>query len=330
MKKLFPLILLAGLILLWAGPTQAAWPDLTRIQLIPPECAQGTGKTCDLDSFLQMFVNFAQLLLGTVAIFTLLIFVWNSFGLATSGGSPNKVEMAKKGMVGAVLGMIIVMGSWALVNTAVCILVGGNASAECAIFGINWSGYGRADCRDQEPYDTGDCTASGVFRLNCSDGPGGSFGSYVVDIQAKLFNYKCPVGTVDGCFGPDTEAAAKNFQAANGLAVDGIVGPSTLAVLNSESARECDESVVAGGENVCCIPFDPGLSCVESSACVGVVKEGNCNNYATECMPGCCYYPAAPLPPFDCEHTRAVGCTEEGKDWDDVTCYDLGCTNFSF
>jgi peptidoglycan hydrolase-like protein with peptidoglycan-binding domain len=35
----------------------------------------------------------------------------------------------------------------------------------------------------------------------------------------------------DGDFGPGTEQALKNWQAANGLTADGIAGPATLARL---------------------------------------------------------------------------------------------------
>ncbi|WP_211657462.1 peptidoglycan-binding domain-containing protein [Paracoccus alcaliphilus] len=35
----------------------------------------------------------------------------------------------------------------------------------------------------------------------------------------------------DGIFGPQTEAATRQFQCANGLSADGIIGPKSWAVL---------------------------------------------------------------------------------------------------
>lgn len=60
----------------------------------------------------------------------------------------------------------------------------------------------------------------------------GSTGPDVVLCQDELrvHGYPC---TVDGIFGSGTEANVKAFQADNGLAADGIVGPATWAVLQA-------------------------------------------------------------------------------------------------
>jgi hypothetical protein len=55
-------------------------------------------------------------------------------------------------------------------------------------------------------------------------------GDLVVWIQEHLLSAGEP-DTVDGRFGPSTEAAVEGFQAAHGLLVDGIVGPDTWAAL---------------------------------------------------------------------------------------------------
>ncbi|WP_437182629.1 peptidoglycan-binding domain-containing protein [Shouchella lonarensis] len=53
-----------------------------------------------------------------------------------------------------------------------------------------------------------------------------------------------PNGGVDGVFGPKTEDAVRRYQMMNGLKVDGIAGPATLASLNLTSANDRKEDEV--------------------------------------------------------------------------------------
>lgn len=67
----------------------------------------------------------------------------------------------------------------------------------------------------------------------------GSIDNEVKALQEKL-NLKA-----DGIFGPLTEEAVKDFQRANGLEVDGIVGANTLSKLNlSVNKRNIKELIV--------------------------------------------------------------------------------------
>ncbi len=56
-------------------------------------------------------------------------------------------------------------------------------------------------------------------------------GEAVLKLQQRLHDLGYSVGTLDGVFGPATEAAVSNFQAVTGLAHDGIVGPDTAEAL---------------------------------------------------------------------------------------------------
>ncbi|XCM31827.1 peptidoglycan-binding protein [Streptomyces parvus] len=53
----------------------------------------------------------------------------------------------------------------------------------------------------------------------------------VVEAQCLLEHRGYPVGAVDGAYGQATEKAVKRLQEANGLVVDGIVGPHTWQAL---------------------------------------------------------------------------------------------------
>lgn len=66
----------------------------------------------------------------------------------------------------------------------------------------------------------------------------GSRGNDVIDLQTKL-NLQ-----VDGIFGPITEEAVKEFQKANGIVADGIVGPETYSKLGSISNRRNIKEII--------------------------------------------------------------------------------------
>ena len=66
----------------------------------------------------------------------------------------------------------------------------------------------------------------------------GDSGAYVRYLQRKLESYLVPTGPIDGDFGPKTQAAVRQFQADNGLVVDGIVGPRTWTELGRTRTTE--------------------------------------------------------------------------------------------
>jgi hypothetical protein len=68
------------------------------------------------------------------------------------------------------------------------------------------------------------CKKMAIYRL-------GSTGAEVGNIQTALQQDGLYDGDIDGIFGDETDAAVRAFQEQNGLDVDGVVGPITLAQL---------------------------------------------------------------------------------------------------
>ena len=63
----------------------------------------------------------------------------------------------------------------------------------------------------------------------------GSTGSEVREIQTRLKKWGYYSGSVDGIYGTRTKNAVIYFQRKNGLRVDGIAGPATLAAMGIQS-----------------------------------------------------------------------------------------------
>ena len=70
----------------------------------------------------------------------------------------------------------------------------------------------------------------------------GSKGNEVKTMQQKLKNWGYYTGGVDGIYGPLTKKAVEYFQRKNGLKIDGIVGPQTLAALGMSGGSSSSSS----------------------------------------------------------------------------------------
>ncbi len=70
----------------------------------------------------------------------------------------------------------------------------------------------------------------------------GSRGEEVRTIQEKLKRWGYYTGNVDGIYGSLTVSAVKKFQQKNGLSVDGIAGPKTLAAMGIMSSSSSSSS----------------------------------------------------------------------------------------
>lgn len=74
----------------------------------------------------------------------------------------------------------------------------------------------------------------------------GSRGAEVKRLQRELEKRGFPCGGVDGDFGAATEAAVMAFQASEGLLVDGVAGPRTLAALGLAKKEDTWPDVIPG------------------------------------------------------------------------------------
>ena len=76
---------------------------------------------------------------------------------------------------------------------------------------------------DRQMVSAQECDTTSTVIVN------GARGDQVVNLQKSLKKVGFDPGVIDGIFGGNTEAAVKQFQAGNGLLVDGKVGPNTKA-----------------------------------------------------------------------------------------------------
>ncbi|MBI4138524.1 hypothetical protein HY479_00030 [Candidatus Uhrbacteria bacterium] len=100
------------------GPTAAG-------ALALPSCVK-TGN-CTVDDIVKTGVNFASFLMGLSGALFLVVFIYGGAMYLLSFGDKTRVDKGKKAIKGAAIGILLVMGAWAIVQTLVTAIKPGGA-----------------------------------------------------------------------------------------------------------------------------------------------------------------------------------------------------------
>ena len=108
----------------------------------------------------------------------------------------------------------------------------------------------------------------------------GDQGTDVAYVQQRLRELGYLSGNADGVFGNATERAVKDFQAANGLTADGVVGNRTLAMLDSPSAKSksaasASASTATDTSRATAVPAPRSYTASTPNATYGYLAPGN-------------------------------------------------------
>lgn len=111
---IFSIIVLAVLVL----------PNITSAITLLPPCATVEGVNagkCGLCDIVQTALNMFKIALGFLGAAALLMFVWHGISILTSAGNAEKVSSGFKGMSNTLIGILLILGSWLIVNTVIAV-----------------------------------------------------------------------------------------------------------------------------------------------------------------------------------------------------------------
>ena len=117
----------------------AGWVnDILGHPLIPPNCTDGAAKNCGVSDMVQVALNVFQLILGVLGSLSLLFCVYGGFIWILSRGNQQMIEQGKNILLGAAIGLTLVLCSWVIINFVIAALTGQAAFSDIKIFGKTW------------------------------------------------------------------------------------------------------------------------------------------------------------------------------------------------
>lgn len=144
-------------------------------EILPGCISDGNCGLCDI---IQTGINIFRWILGILGGAALLLFVWHAFGFLIAGGNKEKIETSKKALIHTVIGIIIILGSWFLVNMVIVLLTGAEGGVGKIFSGQAWNEYCKGEITTYKPTTF----ASNITEWQFSPG----IGNQIADISPAL------------------------------------------------------------------------------------------------------------------------------------------------
>lgn len=115
MKKKLPIAVVAAAVdvAIFAGTGRAACTDITSGAQAGADCAQGAGQPTSLTVQIKNITNVLLLAVGIISVIMIII---GGIRYAVSGGDEGGTKAAKNTILGAVVGLVIALLAFAIVN----------------------------------------------------------------------------------------------------------------------------------------------------------------------------------------------------------------------
>lgn len=184
-----------------------AIPALICLYLFLPEMslAQGfvscNGPDCSACNLVDMGNTILQWLIGVLMVVFAVLLAVAGFGLVTSGGNPSALQTAKDRMTNAIIGLIIVLCAWLIVDTVMRALLNPvGPSGPTAGYIQGWGPWSEVRCQSQvvthyaPESRTDDTLASGPWSDPTGTntlGPLGPGNEGVVDFAEQMMAQGC-------------------------------------------------------------------------------------------------------------------------------------------
>jgi hypothetical protein len=236
-----------------------------------------TGTDCSMCNIVTLTNGLIQWLIGFLFVLFAIIIAYAGFGLVTSGGNSHAMDEAKGRFTNAIIGLIIVLAAWLVVDTIMRGLVG-RPGAEGRVPGSGevsgWLFWSEVQCYSQVTPDIVDLYVPEQFEPNLNEGDGtiityngapaissppgtGNMGivNYAVQMKQKGCQYSQPLR--NGCAGASGYTDCSNlveisYRAAGCSSPGGTTAtqyPRAEAVGDRSSLRPGDALVYRNGDS---------------------------------------------------------------------------------
>lgn len=166
---------------------------------ILPECIESGN--CSLCDILKTFANFADFMISVVGSVALLFFLYGGYVWISSAGNHERIKRGKNILVSTIVGIILVMGAWQIINFTISAFVSSSPTAISFKLFTNQPWYQYCDqslaCVNKDEGESCgeylECNEQGLCVTTCSRTPGASClpeGSFCE--ITNVLDIKCP------------------------------------------------------------------------------------------------------------------------------------------